>query len=58
MRDLKAIQRQRGLVGDKENEGIAQQKESLADKQRDVERQLANLHLEQKDVLKKLNGEY
>jgi len=38
-------------------DGIVQQKQILAEKQIEVERQLANLHLEQKEVKKCLNGE-
>ena len=66
---LKMIQRKIGddkVDGDgddngKENsngDGIVQQKQSLAEKQIEVERQLANLHLEQKEVKKCLNGEF
>ncbi len=45
---------------DKENtndvNGIVQQQKSLAERQMEVERQLANLHLEQKEVQKSLKG--
>ena len=68
MDSLKNIQQQRGHAGaegdgseeDKENSvnGIVQQQKSLAERQMDMERQLANLHLEQKGVQKSLNGEY
>jgi hypothetical protein len=70
---LKTIQRQRGVVDDgtdvdgdgdgdggKEDrylDGIVQQKESLAERQMEVERQLANLHLEKKTVQKSLQCE-
>lgn len=68
MDSLKNIQQQRGHADaegdgseeDKENtvNGIVQQQKSLAERQMDMERQLANLHLEQKGVQKSLNGEY
>ena len=72
MNELKSIQRQRGIGIDKENEGadadgndhelnvngVAQQKKSYAEKQIEVERQLANLHLEQKETQKTLVGKF
>ena len=61
MDTLKMIQRKIGDDNEKKNgngDGIVQQKQSLAQKQIEVESQLANLHLEQKEVKKNLNGEF
>ena len=65
MDTLKMIQRKIGDVDGDDNEkkndngdGIVQQKQSLAQKQIEVESQLANLHLEQKEVKMNLNGEF
>jgi|AntRauTorckE5430_2_1112549.scaffolds.fasta_scaffold16407_2 hypothetical protein len=62
--ELKRIQRQRGCNRNDANaddgtevEGIQQQQEALREKQHDVERELANFHLENKNVSKMLLGE-
>jgi len=51
LKELKKIQRQRGC-NDGSEEGIQQQQQALREKQHDVERELANFHLENKNISK------
>ena len=66
LKELKKIQRRLGWKGDGDgdaseeqdsSEGIRQQQDALKVKQMEVERELANFHLEKKNVTKLLAGE-
>ena len=66
LKELKKIQRRLGWKGDGDgdasegqdsSEGIRQQQDVLKAKQMEVERELANFHLEKKNVSKLLAGE-
>lgn len=59
IQELQQIQRHRGVASEEsDSDGIQQCLNVLQAKQIELERELANLHLEKKGLQKSLNGEY